>query len=117
MTAELLRRAADLIERCAADPDLTPGPWLRAPPPDLPAEDRAHWRWTALLGPQVAAPLAAWLRDHADAAEYHENDEPGLPPDDYCAGDERAFALARVVLAPCDDGFSPPLTAGSRAGP
>lgn len=87
--AELLRRAAERIEQLKpessgwhainADEDFD-DEWQVAcdAPPALAglggfyvADDlsESFARWAALMGPQVAAPLAAWLRVEADASE------------------------------------------------
>lgn len=93
MTAELLRRAADLIEQRAKT--ATNGPWrwdtfrdidelthpmgiggmpvhplnvLKVSHEDWPAND-ADKEWIAMLSPVIAAPLAAWLRIEADMAD------------------------------------------------
>lgn len=138
MSADLLRRAADLIERRAAEATFDryeavenyPGCWqVHAVGPDLRppphkgirnpqqgrfsvAEDSqegdiregdAHWM--AMMGPQVAVPLAAWLRKEAvseDAVAAFvvaegRTDDPAM-----IAATERrhehARAFARTVL-------------------
>ena len=80
-----LRAAADLIEQRASA--ASPGPWRAVEwyAGSLEVVDRAgagiatesstgdvkmsDARWMAMLGPQVAAPLAAWLRAEADDAD------------------------------------------------
>lgn len=94
--ADLLRRAADLLDRLSAA--ITPGPWhldavytieqgcrclscwetwawgvREVDGPEGPDQCSAaihvghgDAEWMATLGPQVAAPLAAWLRTEAD---------------------------------------------------
>ncbi len=44
-------------------------------------------RWMVTCGPQVAAPLAAWLRGHADYIAAVQ-----------CSADSDALALARAIL-------------------
>ncbi len=99
--AARLRLAADLLEQRAAA--ATPGPWRYANPDEIDdlcagparmdqpgafglngewvaecgpdADDDALW--IAMLGPQVAAPLAAWLRAEAVVGDTWESDASG----------------------------------------
>lgn len=129
MSAELLRRAADLIVKRAAA--ATAGPWGTA------LDVGGHtatvrrrdgndvslvawlptWKWTsdswehpafsnadwiATLGPQVAAPLAAWLRESATELELRQVRVAGLNIPEQDAWAEQAFRqsldFARVIL-------------------
>lgn len=57
MTADLLRRAADLIEAAVLEVSVTGYHYAGV--------RQIGEEWAALLTPQVAAPLAAWLRAEA----------------------------------------------------
>jgi hypothetical protein len=116
--AERLRAAADLIEQTAAQ--ATPGPWqpeyalvsrqVQAVFVDCPGEDCLHDRfahadgtcaigsfeadgdnrWAILTNPNLAAPLAAWLRERAsysDAVGFC-NDHEALAVGDVILGGE-----------------------------
>lgn len=110
--AERLRRAADVLEQTAAA--ATPGPWqpeyalatrrVKAVFVECDGDDCGHDlyghadgtcaigamhthddnQWAILAGPQLAAPLAGWLRDAADLADVSAY---GLP-----------LAVADVIL-------------------
>jgi hypothetical protein len=88
VSADLLRRAADLIEE------------FDNGGVSYYASDRVPDPWCMICGPHVAAPLVAWLRDHAEAAAGHEvdPDHEDYVCGDYCAGELCAFAFARAVL-------------------
>ena len=118
MTAELLRRAADRIEQLAAE--AKPGPWIRDTGIDhqggevllvssanvtdqfpVVAEmggtaviDQRNAAWIATLGPQVAAPLAAWLREEAHLGPLYQIDGQNRDPD----FPSPAVQLARAIL-------------------
>lgn len=115
-----LRRAADVIDACASTVSPPPwsgyatgeqaelfcGPWHTAGYLDgsvmawpsgvaeefggLPSSD--DLRWIELMGPQLAAPLAAWLRLTAD-----QNDHHGVA----LAAGHPALAVAEAVLGQC----------------
>lgn len=111
MSAEILRRAADLIEIRAAA--ATPGPWLieHDYAGDVPQalfvevgdddpdgydgtrgvggfDEPADNVWAGMLGPQVGELLAAWLRAEADC---FVSDAAGGPL-------PQAVAFARALL-------------------
>jgi uncharacterized protein YfdQ (DUF2303 family) len=91
MSAELLRRAATKLEELAAD--TTRGPWdvehdysgvvadsdyggtVSIGGFDRPGDNE----WAATMGPQIAAPLAAWLR--AEATRFENEGWDGAEPD------------------------------------
>lgn len=78
---DLLRRAADRVERLATDAG--PG-WDVYPEGGI---GSATFDWIALLNPAIGAPLAAWLRGAADYA-----DAVG------CSVHSDALATARAIL-------------------
>lgn len=110
-SADLLRRAADRLDQLAAAttgdrwevvenyPDMwVVSPLWNRPPPkrtgyvasesdsgDL-AEPDVHW--IAAMGPQVAAPIAAWLRGAAPQVEWRYD----------TAGYREAIEFARLLL-------------------
>lgn len=62
--AQVLRQAADLIEqRVVSATSLTVDPWGSA------VLRESLVPWVALMSPQLAAPLAAWLRAEADCID------------------------------------------------
>jgi hypothetical protein len=115
--AETLRQAADLIEQIAAN---TPaGPWrdvqdgwcIRSEP----SPDRTSWRtvcdgpnpfarrWITTMGPQVAGPLAAWLRAEAESDDNPmcvvvEGATPPLVARVPAMATPYALAMARAIL-------------------
>jgi hypothetical protein len=132
--AEVLRTAALVLRQLAAE--VTPGPWeieytydgqqpqavFRMHPdhpddPDLSEslgtmdQNPADNAWVAMLGPQIAEPLAAWLEEFADRAAFYvpiwergapavedhppiRHDVPALVEHHY----GRALNVARVLL-------------------
>lgn len=91
--AERLRAAADLIERTGTA--ATPGPWIADGAGvyltddrgsfvadtcgSHPAQDaKADAAWIALVGPDLAPALAAWLR--GTAASHRPDGNPGKDP-------------------------------------
>lgn len=114
--AELLERAADLIEEYAAD--ATPGPWFyngritfHSGGHMLETEDRSATReqrsaalgdvdkqgdacWIVTLNPVIAAPLVELLRDAAKRAAAHPHLDPDGSTYQRCALD-----FARRILA------------------
>lgn len=108
MSADLLRRAADLIEGTAAD--LSPHRFYYG-------DTEAEARWAAMFDPQIAPPLAAWLRAEAacidstaDVTEHMprvlegiEENVTGRPSRRYgvrvsMSTASEAVALARAIL-------------------
>lgn len=115
----LLRRAATRVEELAAA--ATPGPWVSvesyfeewlvdSPSSNIANEsscggiEKGDAEWMALAGPQVAAPLAAWLRAEADLAEVVDRrpgpiaDMTGMGSTSLAPFDSPALTLARVLL-------------------
>jgi hypothetical protein len=103
VSADILREAAALIEAAAA----------ATPEAHLDSWRKPHVRntltpWVALMSPDVAAPLAAWLRFEAGLAESidHRPDPIAAMLDidqtalrSYADGNPPALALARVILS------------------
>ncbi|MDD7939511.1 hypothetical protein PHK61_13895 [Actinomycetospora lutea] len=103
-TVDLLRRAADELERLHAR--VPPGRWstrgLLATRPEVVAEDAAgrtehvaearqrSARWIVAMSPAVAPPLVAWLRE---TAEVLDRPRPGVT-----ASTSAAVALASELL-------------------
>ena len=115
--SELLSQAADLIRDAGAK--ATDGPWeieydytgktpqaiFRMDPNhpedpdysiglgamDLPADNR----WVALVNPEIAGPIEAWLRYEAAEAPHWTDDQLALPD---CAGHVAARAFAKALL-------------------
>jgi len=96
--ADRLRAAADLIERTAAEVEV-PQRWynqiegqLTQRHCPLPGADAA---WIALVGPDTAPALAAWLRGDADAADMGQLDDSELAG---WAPSAAALAFADLIL-------------------
>jgi transcriptional regulator GlxA family with amidase domain len=105
---EVLRAAADRLDQLAES--TSPSPW-EAPRPNAGLHEvhdsagngiatesdfgdlaEADADWIAMLGPQVAPALSAWLRESASIAEYYNDERPHLP------APRHALAFARMVL-------------------
>lgn len=106
MSADLLRRAAERLEELAAN--TSAGPWQLIGDWGIPNGWTAVWsagvgqyvaenpgstvsrpdvQWIATLGPQIAAPLAAWLRAEAQYMKDERDDSS-----------DSAVQLARAIL-------------------
>lgn len=110
MTAALLRCAADVIEKCAFDASDyctiwggTSGDEEIANTFSGHAGGSYEAEWIALMHPDIATPLAAWLRHAADDLELVEGINQNARPDGGTllvphVGVEHAIQLAKAIL-------------------